>query len=212
MMKRSLSEVLLGDTGMIGGARLCFKADAILPALVLAYSFVDQCSFLAFGDADGKRGQTFQEWLDTYMAEDLRLMGVKSIEIWSARCSVLHDAGFESKSTQAGKARWFSYYWGEANRFPDEVINQSSASGKTVQVNVGRLLASIEEAAKEFVKAIQSDPLLEHAVEERLLTRRYSHIPAPELWQEVADFSASQNGAKPNRAARRRAAGAKGKS
>lgn len=195
-MQRFQSD-LLGPHGMIHGAKLCWQAEALKPALVLVHSLIDQCAFLAFGD--GPAGNRFQQWLRLYMEEGLRSLGLTPLEVWSNRCAIVHDAGFQSNYTRDGRARWITWFWGNG-RIPVEVVAIPRLDGETVQVDALRFFQTVEEATETFVREVESDPALRAEVEKRYETRVYE-----QSWVESRNGTYNTDHAFPNRAARRRA-------
>jgi hypothetical protein len=80
----------------------------VVPALALIYSGVDVLGFLGSTEPRATRA-TFIRWADEYLAEFLKKRGIGGIDLFSARCGVLHTgqapaANFKGQLSPAGNA------------------------------------------------------------------------------------------------------------
>lgn len=84
------------------------KANKHSQILTILYSSIDTMAWLAKGDGDVTR-HDFVEWVDRYMLIDSTIEAT-AMDLYAARCSVLHNHAAEAKLTREGKARQIWYY------------------------------------------------------------------------------------------------------
>lgn len=90
--------------------KTCVEARLVLPALVLIYTGMDIVASIERKPGD-KVGPSFTFWVDRYVLKD-RQLPCTSIELYAARCGILHTLTPESDLARAGKARHIVYAWG----------------------------------------------------------------------------------------------------
>jgi hypothetical protein len=97
------------------GIDLCLGEELVVPALALLYSGIDVLGFLVSAEPKAT-GKTFSRWADDYLTEFLKKKGIGGIDLFSARCGVLHTAQAPSDLVDKGKARelWYRFR-GEAH-------------------------------------------------------------------------------------------------
>src|SRR5687767_5983274 len=92
---------------------LCFGAGLIVPALLLIYSGIDAMGWLWKSDEYDSPGESFQAWVKTYALKTSSLEGESAdqlaLDLWAARCALLHAQTAESKLTRQSKAREIHY-------------------------------------------------------------------------------------------------------
>jgi len=113
----------------IRGIELCLENKLQLPALTLIYSSIDSLSWIAYEDK--KVSKRFTKFIDNYMYKAKQLKP-SSLDLYAARCSILHTLTPESDLSNNGKALQIAYAWGNASVNDLEVsINLSEFSGMT---------------------------------------------------------------------------------
>jgi hypothetical protein len=82
----------------------------IEPTLVLLYAAIDTMTWLSVPQEESS-GQDFQRWVDKYMLGPNRalLPNVTAVDLWGARCGLLHTAAPESRDFRKGNARKIFY-------------------------------------------------------------------------------------------------------
>ncbi len=89
------------------GIALLLEAHKQMPAMVLVYSAVDLLGALDSDDGVATR-DTFIDWATRYM-DPAGTIGCSGLELYSARCGLLHKRSPTSRLTRAGDARRFIY-------------------------------------------------------------------------------------------------------
>jgi hypothetical protein len=94
------------------GIAACVEARAQTSALVLLYSAIDVCGWLA-SDSPQSTMSTFIDWVERYLlpAKDL---DCTSADLYGARCGLLHTLTPDSRLSRKGEARQIGYAWGNA--------------------------------------------------------------------------------------------------
>jgi hypothetical protein len=128
-------------------------------ALVVAYSAVDTFGLL---DAPPKQisasGESFKLWATKYL---LNQPGItfNAVDLWGARCAVLHTSTSESNLSRAGQARELVYYNGDSAHPAARDFAQRTAridSGRYLAVNIADLFIALLNAMTKFAPDLHS--------------------------------------------------------
>ncbi|MCQ4348527.1 hypothetical protein NGA35_14090 [Pseudomonas stutzeri] len=96
----------------IEATRLLYEKKLFGHLMILIYSAIDAMGLL---DAPPKQtsanGKSFQAWVKKYLLNNPEIQ-FNEIDLWAARCSVLHTFTSKSDLSNAGKARQIQYYSG----------------------------------------------------------------------------------------------------
>lgn len=129
MSAKTLIDNLVGLDDAVG---LCIDGRRILPALTLIYAGLDIVASLERVPTEGTRA-AFVRWVEKYLRPEGTL-GCTAMELYAARCGVLHTFSAESDLSRAGRAREILYAWGDADA---EVLRAAAAKvGNTTSVVV----------------------------------------------------------------------------
>ncbi|HUW20012.1 MAG TPA: hypothetical protein VMW16_11990 [Sedimentisphaerales bacterium] len=94
------------------GIDSCEANKLVLPALMLIYSGIDIVASLERKKGEGTQA-SFTRWVDMYLLKAVSLP-CTSLELYAARCGILHGLTPESGLSRKGKAREVAYAWGIA--------------------------------------------------------------------------------------------------
>ena len=97
-------------TALLESVEDCLAKRRILPCLALLYSGIDVVSSL---EHDASTRSAFIGWADRYMLKNASL-DCRGVDLYSARCGVLHSFSADSDLSKQGKARRVMYSWGNA--------------------------------------------------------------------------------------------------
>src|SRR5688572_27090457 len=86
---------------LLGSIILLLEAHREKSALILLYSGVDILGALATEDGQATR-ESFVDWADNYMTPSTKL-GCSALELYSARCGLLHALTPGTRLTREGK-------------------------------------------------------------------------------------------------------------
>jgi hypothetical protein len=142
------------------GIELCLRDRLVLPALALLYSGIDVLGFLASDKPNATR-QTFISWAGKYMDGFLKTKGIQGIDLYSARCGVLHTGQAPSDLVASGKARelWYRFE-GESH-----VNLMTNTSKVAVLIDIEDLVESFKGGIERFINDVKTSPTMQTKVE-----------------------------------------------
>lgn len=135
----------------------CFDTRLILPGLILLYSAIDIMASL--DRPENKPDVTrddFITWVDEFVLTG-KPFSCEGIDLYAARCGLLHSYLPESKLTREGKARIISYSWGTA-KAEDLQATINSLGRSEVAVHVNDLFEALRSGFERFKDALRGDP------------------------------------------------------
>ena len=161
MRQTSLEDVF---KEMFAAIDVCLKSNIKLPALLLAYPLIDIAGWL---NSDGKSGRVaFTDWLEKYMLPNGTLP-CSSLELYGARCGLLHNYSATSNLGASGPVRRVFYAW-RPSRADDlaKLISFNTQMmaqlGKDVEqivaVQAEDILSALQTGVDKFLSDIASDP------------------------------------------------------
>jgi hypothetical protein len=155
-----------GLQGLVEEIKRCEAAGATTAAVCMAYVCIDTMSFLAMAPLE-KTEQTrddFIAWADTYVkAHEDQPYQYRGIDLYAARCAVLHAFSSEAKlHRQNPDVRLFGYHDGGKHMIDDK------EGAKLVLIGTASFLNDVVIGLGDFVKACKADKELRERVEARL--------------------------------------------
>jgi hypothetical protein len=105
---------LRDQLGQLGAAiETCLDGRHILSALTLLYSAIGTVCWLDSEQQFETRAD-FKRWAEKYMlnAKGSKAVECTAIELYAARCGILHTSSGESRLAADGEARMLQYAWG----------------------------------------------------------------------------------------------------
>lgn len=137
--------------GIVADVRFALKHGRTRAALILIYSGIDAIASLDRPDgAVFTSRDDYVRWVDSYLKfENGSLAG---LEIYSARCAILHTYGSSSRLSEQGKARQVGYIAGGG---PD--IVESSDIENLVLISVEGLAFAFFRAIGRYLESMKSD-------------------------------------------------------
>lgn len=155
----------LGD--MLLATERCLQLQQHLPALVLIYSLVDSLAWAAAGDAQLSVRRRYESWVSRWLLPELVPFAptVSAIDLYAARCAVLHTLTGDSDLSNAGQAKRFMYAWGTAKAEVLEAVIQEAKQSSYVALHYDALLTSLVRATGRFLESANNDPALRARLE-----------------------------------------------
>lgn len=157
LIEPQLDEVVNGARGMLAGIQACLDAQCLVSAVTLMFSSIDALAALTrpVGQTD-TRGANFQEWVERFLHPDRRL-NCTSLDLWGARCGVLHTYSPESTRAFDKGAKRIFYRWREG---------PAADAGRRIPANslaivIEDLLASLVDATHDYMAELATDAELE---------------------------------------------------
>lgn len=135
-----------------------------LPALLLAYTLIDIAGWLNGNEASVRA--RFTDWVEKYILPNSTLP-CNSLELYGARCGLLHSYSATSELSSAGKVRRIFYVW-QPSRVEDQIKLISlyeelmTRLGKTpeqiIAIQVEDIFAALKTGVEKFLSESASDP------------------------------------------------------
>lgn len=149
---------------MFAAIDACLENKIKLPALLLAYTLIDIAGWLNSNEASVKA--RFTDWVEKYILPNSTLP-CNSLELYGARCGLLHSYSATSELSSAGKVRKIFYVW-QPSRVEDHSKLISlyeelmTRLGKTpeqiIAIQVEDIFAALKTGVEKFLSEIASDP------------------------------------------------------
>lgn len=150
--------------------------------LVVIYSTIDTCGLLdAPPSQTSATGNSFKAWVKKYL---LSQAGIEfnEVDLWGARCSILHTFTSESDLSKAGKARELQYYSGEKSAAHIQKFisfTKSHEGGKHLPVHYGNFCEAFFQAIKAFVPDLDANCGSNQVYKDRLRKIMQVHAIGP---------------------------------
>jgi hypothetical protein len=142
---------------LFNAIQLCMRSKMVTPALVVLYSAIDIAGWLDAEDPGAAVRTRFVSWVDKYLlpAQPFRCT---ALELYAARCGVVHTFTADSDLTQRGTARRIIYAWGDSRaEVLQEMIDLAQMSG-WVPVQVEKLIEGYRLGVEAFLGRLDRDP------------------------------------------------------
>jgi hypothetical protein len=151
---------------LITAIDLCFEKRLITPTLALLYSGIDTMAWLGIPDNQGEvTRKDFIQWVGRYLLPDSGIP-CSALDLYSARCGILHSMTGESRATRQGDAKEIYYAWG--NHTAERLQQFVDLKGQPALVlQVDTLVRAFKSAVDKFVTASEQDPELNRRVDAR---------------------------------------------
>lgn len=127
----------------------CIKGKYFMPSLILIYSGVDIMSWFNLSITQEEvQCKDFVDWVEKYLLPGSKLK-CSGIDLYAARCSIVHSYSFESRKTKKGKARRIYYAWGNG-RVEDLKKIILFHGENAISVHINDLFSAFKQGIKEF--------------------------------------------------------------
>jgi hypothetical protein len=130
----------------------CLTKKRSLPCLILLFSAIDIISSLEPG---GASRSAFMEWTDKYLLKAASLP-CTPLDLYGARCGILHTFSPESDLSRKGHARRICYAWGNAKTDDLERTAKGIGSGDCV-VHVRELVSAFRVGLVNYLEEVMQD-------------------------------------------------------
>jgi hypothetical protein len=130
----------------------------ILSALVLIYTGVDVMASLQRSGNEGV-GEAFIRWVDNYLLK-ARTLPCTALELFAARCGVLHTFTADSDLFRKGEVRQVLYAWGTAKASDLAASISKLDRDDGVAIQVEDLFWAFREGLATYVDAVDQSPTL----------------------------------------------------
>lgn len=129
-----------------------------MPALALIYTGVDVMASLQRSGDESVR-EAFIRWVDNYLLR-ARSLPCTALELFAARCGVLHTFTADSDLFYKGKVRRLLYAWGTARASDLAVTISKLGRDDGVAIHVDDLFWAFRIGLADYVDAVDQSPAL----------------------------------------------------
>ena len=136
------------------GIDACIEKKLTGPALILIYSAIDTVAWLDSSEDYATR-TSFMKWVDAYLLKEKPLQ-CTSLDLYAARCGLLHTFTPDSQLSSIGKARRIYYAWGTASvQDLQRTIDLINNSGEYVAVHINDLYEAWRLGVLHFTEELE---------------------------------------------------------
>lgn len=145
--------------------RACIENKILLPGLILLYSGIDIMAWLNMPKSRTEaKTVDFINWVNKYIP--LNDINCSAIDLYAARCALLHSYTADSKLSNKGVAKKFFYAWGSSNETNlQKVIDYYGEP--IISVHVNKLLLGFITGVERFKQDIANDQKLAERISMR---------------------------------------------
>ncbi|MEI7465110.1 MAG: hypothetical protein WCJ87_07185 [Burkholderiales bacterium] len=152
-------------TGVIKEIKTCEKAGATTSAVAMAFVCIDTMAYLSLpAGRETQRKADFISWVDMHLKGHVdQAYQYRGLDVYGARCAVLHAFGSESDFHDEYKdAKKFGYHGGGEHAYDPKVDE------RLVIIGTASFLNDVVIAVTSFLDSCKADTHLRTRVESRL--------------------------------------------
>ncbi|MFC2083382.1 hypothetical protein ACFLSG_05055 [Candidatus Bipolaricaulota bacterium] len=172
---------------LVDAVQLCLDKQLIMPAVILIYSGIDIVGGLAREGSHRDTRADFTGWVDLYMLPDPN-MGVTSIDLYGARCGLLHNLSPSSDLSESGEAKEVMYAWGSKSANEAQTVIDCYSPG-WIALHTDTLFGAFRRGLDQFFAEEEDD-----AARQTLLASRAQLVfeaVSESLMQRILDLDTS---------------------
>ena len=141
---------------MFEAAELCRARALDIPMLVLLYTAMDTLAWALYGDKTQGVRERFTTLCDSHILPGSSIQ-CTSLDLYAARCSILHTLGWESDLSKSGKARSVFYSFGTDDPALAQAALEITSPGKFVSLRPDELLVAIKGTVETIATLASKD-------------------------------------------------------
>jgi hypothetical protein len=151
----------------------CLDKQQIMPCLIMLYSGLEIVARMGSQPGETTR-RYFMRWVETYILHKAEYE-VTAIELYAARCGVLHAFSPDSDLFKNGKARRIAYSWGTASvdKLRDSI---KTTSHDLAALHLNTFVRAFMNGIADFMDDLEADPVAQKRAEE-IRDEWFSQIP-----------------------------------
>jgi len=155
----------------------CLKNELQLPGLILLYTGIDSMAWLNRPKLQPDvRRNDFIYWVNRYLLPDSGL-ACEALDLYAARCALVHSYTSESSLTRQGKAKEIAYPWGKGGAKKLQKAMNSVDKNRAIAVHIEDLFHAFQNGIERFKEALSNDPIRAQLVFERIAKKYYEELP-----------------------------------
>jgi hypothetical protein len=135
----------------------CIEVKLQVPTLILLYSSLDIMGYLNMPkERSHNTPQDFYIWVEKYYLPNIGNEKCHAIDLYSARCGLLHSMSYESNLTRDKVAKGIMYAWGNASANVLERVVEEMQKDLIV-LHINDMEKALRIGLENFLKDISSD-------------------------------------------------------
>jgi hypothetical protein len=153
--------------------KLCLENSLLAPALILIYSGIDNIAWCANNSDSIKTREYFTKWVEKFMKPENNL-GCSSIDLYNARCGIVHASKAESDHSIKGKAKEIHYCFGNAS--PEKmtkVVEILGESNKVINIHIQQLYDCYKDSVQKYLSYLE---LAENITEKERFKKKFVKV------------------------------------
>lgn len=144
---------------MFEAASLCRECALDIPMLVLIYASLDTLAWAVYGHEIKQVRNRFLRLCEVYVLPESKV-DCTALELYAARCSILHSLGWESEVSKSGNARSVLYSFGEVDAHSAHAALNIEQPGKFVAIRADELVSATKIAVDHVIRKSEQDSAL----------------------------------------------------
>ena len=168
----------IADT--LAAIRQSIAAKQHMPTKVLIYAVIDSMAWAASDKGEKSTRKNFESWVARWLIPELPLIGekIEPVDLYAARCAVLHTMTPDSDLTSKGAARTIAYAWGTSKAEVLAYAFKVKGISNVVALHYDALYAAVNAGISAFLSAAATDQVLGSRLAEGA-SKHYTYIDAP---------------------------------
>ena len=160
---------------MFAAIDVCYSRALQIPCLVLLYTTIDALGWLAYGDIEKSAKNRFVHWADSYLMSRLACE-FSALDLYAARCSVLHGLSWESSLSEKGQAKYLIYAMGRDTEAVPELSKAFFSDTTVACLHVDAFISALKTAVSDFYEQVKRDPAMASRLRQAQ-GKRFAKIP-----------------------------------
>lgn len=167
-------------TDTLAAIRQSMSAKQHMPTKILIYALIDSVAWAASDKGQKSTRKNFESWVARWLIPELPLIGekIEPVDLYAARCAVLHTMTPDSELTSKGAARTIAYAWGTSKAEVLAYAFKVNGITNTVALHYDALYAAVEAGISAFLSAAATDQALGNLLAQGA-SKHYTYIDAP---------------------------------
>ena len=153
----SEEKLLKNLMSLMTGIDACLEQKLVGPTLILIYSTIDTAGWLDTDQPFTTR-RAFINWVEKYLLP-AKPLACNAIDLYAARCGLLHTFTPDSQMSVDAKARRLCYAWGTAQvSHLHRLLDETKRHNLYAAVHLDDLYEALKLGLLAFVDEVENDP------------------------------------------------------
>lgn len=137
----------------------CIEARRHMPTSILIYSLIDSIAWACSNKAEKSTRRNFESWVERWMMPRFASIAprIQPVDLFAARCAVLHSMTPDSDLSRAGTAKRIAYAWGSGKVKALEAVLDGLEVSDVVAIHYDDLLDVMRNAIADCLAEAETD-------------------------------------------------------